>query len=164
VFGVVHESESDSALVTSSEDFAVHVDNFGGLSNDSTVNNSLIVSFDESSVVQNGDLGFKVEDRCGLGSLINEDHTLSEHVALKLLFWNKRLDGEANCLSSEGFFDLDSLVMNASNTDGLELTCFIRSEQESLLRNDCSRQHGTSDYHSNTRYLVDTVDEEFYWV
>jgi len=68
---VVHEAESYSSLVSSSQEFLVHVDYFSCLPHHSAVDDGLVVGLDKGSLVQNSHLSFKVEDRLRLGALVD---------------------------------------------------------------------------------------------
>lgn len=50
--------------------------------------------------------------------------------------------------------------MNASHDNWIELSRFIRSQQESGIGHDLTRLYGTSDNNTNTRNLIDTIDQE----
>lgn len=86
VLRMVHESETDSTLVSGTKQIVVHFHNLGSLSDNTAVNNSLIVWLDQGGVMQNHHFCFEVEYCRWLSLLIDKDHTLSEHVALKGLF------------------------------------------------------------------------------
>lgn len=156
--GAVHKSEFNSALVSSSHERVVHFDNLGRLSDDSTMDHSLVVLLDGGGVLQDNNLSFKVEDGNRLSSLVNEDHTLAEMVSLELLLL--RLDREAHCLTSFGDLYIDPLVVDRFNLYGFELALLVRTEQKDIGGSDGSTQHGTSNDETHTSDLIDAIDEE----
>jgi len=101
------------------------VHHLGSLSDDTAVDHSLVIRLNRSRMVQNNDFSLEIEHRCWLGILVNEDHTLSELIALELLFFNKSLDAEADSLASNCAINLDSLIMNCTNLHWFELACLI---------------------------------------
>lgn len=127
--GTVHETEPYSALVLRSEVLLIKINDLCRLSYHTTVDNSLIVRSYTRCVMQDHNLGFEVIDGLGLRFSVNQDHSLSEIVTLELLFLDLGLDGEADCLASHGLLNIDTLVMDAFNLHGIELTLLIRAEQ-----------------------------------
>jgi len=60
VLRAVHEAKFDVALVTCSKEILVHFEYFCGLSNDATVNYSLVVWLDGGGMMKNDHFGIKV--------------------------------------------------------------------------------------------------------
>lgn len=50
--------------------------------------------------------------------------------------------------------------MNASNDNWIELSRFVWSQQESRVGYDFTGLYGTSDNNTNTRNLIDTINQE----
>ena len=69
-----------------------------------------------------------------MGLSVYKDHTLSKVVALELLLFDLGLDREADRLTGDGLFNIDSLVMNALNLYRVKLTLLVRSKQEGGAR------------------------------
>ena len=56
----VHELELHMALVTRTQQVFIHIKYFGCLSNDTTMYNCLIISFDGSGMMKNNNLSLKI--------------------------------------------------------------------------------------------------------
>jgi hypothetical protein len=72
-------------FVSRPEQVLVHFNHFGCLSDDSTVDHSLVVRFDGSGVMQDDYFSLEVVDSGRSQVLVNEDHALSEVVPLQLV-------------------------------------------------------------------------------
>ena len=77
--------------------------------------------------MQNDNFSFEIIDRLRLSFSVDENHTLTEVVSLELLLLNLSLDCEADSLACNGLFNVDSLVMDTLDLDGVELALLVRS-------------------------------------
>ena len=136
ILGSVHEAESDCALVVEPQVITVDFNNLGRLSNDTAVNDSLIVGSDSRRVMQDHNLSFKFPDGRRLEFAIDEDHTLAEVVSFELLLLDLSLDSEADRLSSKGLFNVNSFVMDAFDLNRIELTLLVWTKKQRLVRYD----------------------------
>lgn len=77
--------------------------------------------------MQNDNFSFEIIDRLRLSFSVDENHTLTEVVSLELLLLNLSLDCETDSLACDGLFNVDSLVMDTLDLDGVELALLVRS-------------------------------------
>ena len=130
----VHESEPYRSLVLQTHVFPVHLNHLRCLSNNTTVDDRLVVRLDRRCIVEDNDFSFEIINWMRLSILVNEDHPLAEIVPLELLFLNHRLDGEADCLASESLLNGHPLVVNSFDLDWAELALLVWSKKENLSR------------------------------
>ena len=128
------------------------------------MDHSLIVRFDSRCIVQDDDFRFEIVDWVRFGVLVDEDHTLPEVVPLELLLLHLRLDGEADGLASRCNLDSHSLVVDALDFNGTELTLLVGSEEQGLAWLDCTGEKSSSNNDTDTRYLVESIYEELDWI
>lgn len=160
----VHESESYRSLVLRSQVLLVQVDDLSSLSNDTTMDYSLIVRSYTRCVMQNHNFSFEIVNGLGLRFLVNQNHTLPEVVSLELLLLNLSLDGKTHGLSSASFLHIHSLMVNTLDLHWIELSLLVRSEQESRTWEDGTSQERSSHDNTHTSDLVEAINQELYWV
>jgi hypothetical protein len=80
--------EFDQALITRTEELVVHLKDSCSLTNDTTVNHSLIVLFNSSCMVKDNNLCIKILSALRACLFIEEYHTLPEMCTLHLEFLN----------------------------------------------------------------------------
>ena len=127
-FGSVHESEPYRSLVLQTHIFSVHLYNLCSLSNNTTVDDSLVIWLDRSCIVQNYNFCFEIINWMRLSILVNQNHSLSEIVPLELLFLNHCLDSEADRLTGNCLFNRHPLVVNSFDLNGTELSLLVWSQ------------------------------------
>lgn len=66
------------ALVAGTKEVSVHFKHLGGLSNDTAVDNRLVVWLDKSCVMQDDDLCIEIVNRLRVSVFIYKDHALAE--------------------------------------------------------------------------------------
>ena len=96
----------------------------------------LVVRSNCCRVVKDHDLSFELPDGLRLQLTIDEDHALTEVVPLELLFLHLGLDREADGLACEGLLNIHSLVVNALHLHRVELSSFVRAQEQRLVGND----------------------------
>ena len=112
---------------------------FGCLADNATMDHRLVIRLYRRCVVQNHDFGLEVKHRSWLRTLVHQNHAFSEVVSLQLVFFHKRLNAEADGLTSSCFVHFHSLVVNCPHLDWLELSRFIRAQQQLLVGTNSSR-------------------------
>ena len=126
----VHELELNVAFVSSPEQVSIHVQDFGCLSNDSAVNDSLVVCLYSCGVMQDDYLCLEVKDGLRVRVLVSQDHALSESRALQLQFLRVNwLDVEADSLARDRTVHWRALVMNGLYHYLVKLSSLVWSEE-----------------------------------
>ena len=160
----IHKSEFDKAFVASSHKILIHVQYLSALSNDTTVDHSLVVRLDGCGVMENHYLSLEVMQGLWSDRLVEHYHAFSEASSFQGVFLYHTFDGEAYCLTSISFFNSKSLVMNRFYLNWLKKSRFIGSQVYNLIRNNCSCFKGSSNHETNTHYLIDSINVKFYWI
>jgi len=128
------------------------------------VNNSLVVGSNRGRVVQDHHFGLELPNRRRLQLPVDEDHTFAEVVPLERLLLDLRLDGEANRLSCVGLLHIYALVMDALHLNRIELASLVRPQEQRLVRDHRSGEHGARHDNTHTSHLIEAVNEELYGV
>ena len=88
---------------------------------------SLVVRSDCCRVVKDHDLCLEFPYRRWLQFSIDEDHTFTEVIPLKLLFLDLGLNCKADRLTGESLFDIYSLMMDAFHLYRIKLSRLVRA-------------------------------------
>ena len=104
------------------------------------MDHSLIVWLDGRCIVEDDNFCLEIVDGVGFGVLVYEDHALPEVVPLELLLLHLGLDSEADSLASGRNLDSHSLVVDAFDFHGTELTLLVWSEEQCLAWSNCTRE------------------------
>lgn len=134
----VHESELDESSIARAHEVLVHLEHLGTLTNDTAVDDGLVVWLDGRCVVQDLNLGLEILDGNWVNILVEENHTLSEACPLELVLFLHALNGEADSLSGDSLFYSDHLVVDGLNHHWFEVAVFVRSKVEYRVWNDGS--------------------------
>ena len=125
----LHKLELNMAFVSRPGQVSIHIQDFGCLSNDSAVNNSLVICLYCCGVMQDDYLCLEVKDTLRVRVLVSQDHSLSESRALQLQFLRVNwLDVETDTLARDRTVHWLALVMNGLYHYLVKLSRLVWSE------------------------------------
>jgi hypothetical protein len=136
------------------------MDDLSRLPHNTTMDDGLVIRFDQGCVMQNDHFSLEVKHRCWLGILVYKDHTLTELVSFELLLLHESLYTETNGLASNRTVHFNSLIMDSSNLYRLELARLIWTQLQRLAWQHSTSKHCACHNDSNTSDHVNPVNVE----